>query len=115
VAYTGPDTKGRRNMATLGYRRDMEFPEFVRHCRSVRDEDLHTRPQVDFLPARMDFLRRYEGLPAGWAYLQSRFSLPDLPVLNTTSHSQWQSYYDAGLQQLAESMYSQDLALWESL
>lgn len=103
----------RKNMQALGYRTTMTFDQFADHCQWVRDEDLHTRQQIDFLPDGSE-VRRYEWIADGWKVLQGEFAwLADLPHLNTTEKT-LPTMSDATIE-LVRTLYADDYALWECI
>ena len=71
------------------YRVPSNLSDFL-ECAIHTDDNLHWIPQYHFLPIidnkiQLDFLGRFERLAEDWAYLQSRFDLPDLPKLNAVT------------------------------
>lgn len=109
---------GSANFERLGCVIGMPFADFVGHMADRIYEDPHTRPQVEFLCDRMHFLGCYERLADDWSALRLAFEwLPELAQCNESPrHSDFETYYDdLDLRAFAESLYADDLALWENL
>lgn len=102
-------------LEALGFRIGMAWPDFVVQACGRAHEDVHIRPQVDFLPARLDFLGCVEHLREDWAKLQARFAwLPDLGRHNSAANNQWQDACPPEIRDVIERCYAADHALWLS-
>lgn len=103
-----------RNLLRHGFRMGMEFSAFARIAVKVAEKDLHLRPQVDFLPDRLDFVGRVETLDADWSRLQRRFDwLLDLECANESVCGDWKPHCDAATLRLIKRRYARDLDRWK--
>jgi chondroitin 4-sulfotransferase 11 len=103
----------------LGFIRDMPFPDFTAMVAENPLANPHFAPQVNFVPADLDYLARCETLTTDWSVIRKiigdRFPrrLGRLPKINTSDHGHYSQYFDDHSRELATAVYHQDLERFE--
>lgn len=100
----------------LGLVPSMSFDQFIEKAVTVKDYNVHLRPQYRHLPNRVDFFGTVESLDRDWRLLQRRF--PWLADIEHTNRSGRQTDIppvgDKTLK-LLEAHYREDFALYEEV
>ena len=100
-------------LLSLGFRKGMDFPEFVRRVCAHRDHELHLVPQSHFLGEgyeRYGFLGRFERFQEDWECLQKLVpGLGALQHLNATDRERYRAFYDTRTREIAQGLYAEDL------
>ena len=97
---------------------DMSFPEFVKRLVQLPENrvDLHLRSQYRSITDRngivVDFVGRFERLTEDWDVLRERFGLPELPLRNVSSRSEYEAVYTPEIARLVADRYSRDIELF---
>ena len=98
------------------------FDEFVRN--HMWDEDgnaisVHWLPQCEFVEYDgeifVDFLGRFETLAKDYAEVCNKIGIPideELPVVNTSKHEHYTTYYTEELKQIIAEKYARDIELF---
>jgi len=114
----GDGLNGQPQVGKLGYYKTMPFAAFLDVVSERHWENIHTRKLVEFAgPREADRYAPYERLQEEWTALRAKFPktkmMRELPVLHRTRHMPWESYYTPETRKRTETVFADDLALYE--
>jgi hypothetical protein len=102
-----------RRLEAMGFRIGMSFDAFVHAVIAQDCEDMHLRPQIDFLAPVMDFIGTVESIAYFWPKLQARFPwLPALTQENISANNAWRAHCGPELLAWINRHYAEDVARW---
>lgn len=100
----------------IGYFHGMPFSAFLDVALDRHDADQHTRKQTVFRGPHPAYLAPFEKLREHWDALRGLFrSMPlkPLPHSHRSEHRPWQEMYTPSQRDRAETVFADDLALYE--
>jgi hypothetical protein len=102
-------------MRVLGYKREMEFSDFLSHVLEHHEENVHTAKQVLFKGDQyIDLLVPVERLSSIWHYVAKEYKLSSLQekYANASPHLRWENYYSPEEREITEQVFKEDLDLY---
>jgi len=112
-----PDVDRQPGLKAIGYYYGMPFEEFLELCLKRHYENAHTRAQSIFAgPHKIDWLVPLYLLPERWEELRKRFPQANIRQINPShksEHKPWQDYYTPPMRAAAETIFADDMRLFE--
>lgn len=106
------DHPGADRFKALGVQPGCTFTDFVKQIEPYIQREGHIRPQHKHLPARVEYMIRFEALEYEWSYLQKEHSwLPGVGHFNQSVRDDFFTYYDEPTFDKVTQLYKTDIDL----
>ena len=88
---------------------DLSFEDFL--SMTIRLDNHHWNPQINFLPFDPDYIGRFENLQEDLDNICNQINIPkqQLPHTNKTNHKPYREYYNDHTIKMVQEIYKGDL------
>lgn len=101
-------------MGELGYYNMMPFANFLDICLAKHDQNRHTAKQTLHAgPHRIDKLVPLHNLTHAWRWVMDKVPVKGISHTHITHHDPWETYYTGIQRERAESVFQDDIQLYE--
>lgn len=96
------------------YTKGLLFQQFLEAIKKHYLKNVHTIPQWYFRgPHKIKWIVKLEDLNTVWETVSQEYSMNLLGIVNKTIHDPWQDYYSKKDRQYFETLYQEDINLYE--